>query len=79
MAAKRIVVITPMPGFPDEYKDLVFVASGSSEDDLAEAIEKIIDSKKDELDIIAEKAREFVLLNRTWKIQAKRLLDYVTK
>lgn len=79
MAAKRIVIITPMPGFPDEYKDLVFVASGSSEDDLAEAIEKIIESKKDELDIIAEKAREFVLLNRTWKIQAKRLLDYVTK
>ena len=77
MACKKPVIVSPMDGFPDEYRKFVFVADRDDAVAYVEQIRIIMDMPKEMMEKRLTLAREFVLSNRTWKAQARRILQFI--
>jgi len=73
------VLTTKLPGMPNEYLDFVYIIETENVDGLAQSIRNILSKTGIELDLKGAKAKEFVLLNKNNKIQAKQILDLVQK
>lgn len=76
MATGVPVLMTKLPGLPEEYSRYVCFVDGDSGDCIAEGITnffKIDFQKRIEM---GQKARNFVLKNKTWDIQAKKIIDF---
>lgn len=77
MATGCHVVSTPIAHAEREYGDYVTILKDISPKGLANTIKGIIASGKQELFIKGKKSRDFMLANRTWQIQTKRIEDYI--
>lgn len=78
MASMKPVIVSPMPGLPSEYKEMVFVSSGDDADSIMNSINYVCSLDHDVLIDRLTKAQDYVINNRTWKKQAERLLDYIS-
>lgn len=71
------VLTTRLNGFTEEYEDKLFFASDSSPGKLSEAINWIDKQTPELLEQMALSARNFLLREKTWEIQVKKIVDFI--
>ncbi len=77
MASGTPVLTTCLPGMPEDHKPYVFLLRKENEDGLAEALKTILARPSQELRDFGEKARNYVLQNKTNIRQAGKLLSFI--
>lgn len=71
------VVAYKLDGIPDEYDDYINYVEDDTPATLANKITEVLNLTCDERKIAGEAAKKFVLDNKNYKIQAKRILDFL--
>lgn len=71
------VVTTKLNGLTPEYLKNVFVIEDNSIVEIAKAIETVISLKKEQLIEKANEARAFIINNKTWEIQSKKIYHFI--
>lgn len=77
MVSGTPLLTTKLPGMPTEYYPYVYLFDDESVEGVAKKIKDVLSLSIDERVSLGEKAREFVLLNKSNDIQAKRFLDFI--
>lgn len=77
MVSGTPVLTTRLNGFSKDYDGKVFFAENNEPKTLADCINRIDMMTTDELDAMAQAARRFVLKNKTWDIQIKKIYDFL--
>lgn len=73
----RPVMTTRLNGFAEDYDRLLFWIEGSSAQDIAECVHRINERTDQQLLDMASDAREYLLKNKTWEINAQRIHDFL--
>ncbi len=79
MISGRPTLSTRLNGFTEEYEDKLYFADSNEPHILAIAIDKVAAMSEKELDDTAKRAYEFVVNERTWDVQAKRIVEFLSK
>lgn len=79
MATGKHVLSTPVAHAERVYGEYISILKDPTPDGLAEAIKTVISMGKQNIYCKGKTAREFMLNNRTWGFQTKRILAYMTK
>lgn len=66
-----------LDGIPDEYDDYIYYINGDKPRDIAAKIEDICEKSQKERDEFGEKARKFVIENKSNKIQAEKIIKSI--
>lgn len=77
MLSGRPVISTELPGIPDEYYDFIYVFRGKTPKELKDLIIEVCSKPPKELNEFGRRAREFVLRHKNWKVQGKRIYDFI--
>ena len=77
MATGIPVVLTPVPGVGKEYSGIVNITEDDSVGAIIRSIDSFFEKKPEDLKKQGKMAREFVLKNKTWEIQAQRIIDFL--
>ncbi len=75
MSTGTPVLMQELPGMPKEYKPYIYVYDGDTAEDLREAILKVMDCSIEERIKKANSAREFIIENKTAKMQVKKIIQ----
>ena len=70
------VLSTRLNGYGNEYEGKLFFSDSDSPEALAKAIDEIAELDPLQLELIAKDAREFVIREKTWKSQTKKVMDF---
>ena len=73
------LVCYKLEGIPDEYDDYCFYVKGKSAKDLADTMKFVCELDELYLFRFGERAREFVLENKTGKTQANKILKLIDR
>lgn len=79
LASGTPTVMYHLPGMPDEYLPYVEIIDEKSPSGLRDTLVKMLSLSQDELDIQGAKARDFILQNKTAKIQMNRFYKFIKK
>jgi len=71
------VLMYKLDGVPDEYDQYLYYINGSEPKDIADRIMEVCEKPQSELDDFGQKARQFVLENKSSEIQAKKIIDMI--
>lgn len=77
MVSGTPVLSTKLSGFSDEYLDKMFIVETNNPKDLSFMINKIMEMSADELKLISNKAREFILEHKTWEKQSTKIDEFI--
>lgn len=66
-----------LPGIPQEYLEHLVEIQDNSPQGIAEAIRCVAAMPADERHAFGDRAREFIIANKTNTVQAKRMLDFI--
>lgn len=77
MLSGRPVLSTALPGIPDEYHQFIHVLLEANPEALAAMIQRICSRPAAELDEFGKCSRAFVLGNKTWTQQGKRVFEFL--
>ena len=77
MLSGRPVLMYKLDGVPDEYDQYLYYIDGKDPKDIADAIIKVCEKSKNELDTFGKMAKNFVLINKNSNIQAKKLIRMI--
>lgn len=77
MMSGRPVINTALIGVPVEYQQRVFVLNDETPEGLARLIQKVCSKDRSELDEFGKRAREFVMQNKTWTQQGRRIYEFL--
>jgi hypothetical protein len=61
----------------EEYDSYIFYTKEDSLDALKEKLEEVCEMSKEDLRSFGERARDFILRNKTAKAQCKKILDFI--
>jgi len=78
MMSGRPVLTTRLNGLHEEYREHLFFIDDESPKGIATAIDKMISSGDDKLNVVAIGARSFIEREKNWKNQGKKILDFVS-
>lgn len=78
MASGTPVLCAKLPGFPDEYDGYLFYFDDARQDGLANALRSVLDLPANELEIMGQKAKSFVLEEKNHIKQAEHIIRFVT-
>ena len=78
LMSSRPVMTTKLNGFSKDYDSLLFWTEDSPEK-LAETINDIAQKTDEELCAIGENAKAYLLKNKTWEVNAKKVYDFLQK
>jgi glycosyltransferase involved in cell wall biosynthesis len=73
----RPVMTTRLNGFSKDYDELLYWIEGEAPGDIAECINKINKESPEDLLKRAERARDYLLKNKTWEINAKKIHEFI--
>lgn len=62
-----------------EFKQYILVSKGDTASALAQSINEISKMDQEELALIGENAKEFIMKNKTWELQVRRIVDFILK
>lgn len=79
MLSASIVLTFRVQGIPNEYYNYLKVMEEASEECVAKNIIDVLNMTLEERNLIGNKAREYVIANKTNIKQAKRMLDFICK
>ena len=68
---------TRLNGFTEDYDELLFWIDDSSPETLANKINEIDLLSNNDLEAVADSARKYLLNNKTWKMNAQKVHDYL--
>lgn len=71
------VIMNHLSGIPDEYYNYVFVPEDDSIKSLAESMETVCNLNSEDLTHVGESAKNYVVKNKSSKMQIKRILDLI--
>ena len=77
MMSGRPVMSTRLNGFSKDYDNLLFWVEDGSPETLAQKIDEINACSSDRLQAVADNAREYLLQNKTWKINAQKVHEFL--
>ena len=77
MASGTPTIMYKLPGIPDEYLEFLGIIPDDSIDSLCDTIIEWCEKSTDELQVLGQKARNFILQNKNSEIQAQRILDFI--
>lgn len=77
MLSGRPTISTALPGIPDEYHEFIYVLREENSEALASMIQRICSRPLAELDDFGQRARRFMLNNKTWRQQGKRVCEFL--
>lgn len=77
MMSGRPVLSTRLNGFTQDYDKLLFWIDDSSPESLANKINEIDLLSNNDLEAVADSARKYLLNNKTWKMNAHKVHDYL--
>jgi glycosyltransferase involved in cell wall biosynthesis len=75
----RPVMTTRLNGFSKDYDELLYWIEGEAPGDIAECINKINKESPEQLLNRAERARDYLLKNKTWEINAKKIHEFISE
>jgi len=78
MVSGTPVVTTPLSGMPKEYYEFVYLFTNESVDGIFETLKHLLNKPNQELHDFGNKAKEFVLTNKSNYIQAGRIINFLT-
>ena len=79
MASGTPLLTTKLPGMPQEYYPYIYLIEDESVDGYAKAMRKALLHSDKELNCFGETAKSFVLKNKNYKEQAKRVLNLIAQ
>ncbi len=79
LMSERPVMTTRLNGFSKDYDELLYWIEGETPEDIANCINKINDETPETLLSRAKAAREYLLKNKTWEINAKKIHKFITE
>lgn len=79
LASGRPVITTATPDVSEEYGDKVFILREETPEALARLIEEVCQLPQEYLMGFGARAREYVLSNKNWDVQAGRVIDFLGK
>ena len=71
------VLMYKLEGIPDEYDQYLYYINGSEPQDIADRIMEVCEKPQSDLDDFGQKARNFVLENKSSEVQAKKIIDMI--
>lgn len=71
------VILTALPGIPNEYLDRAFTVADNSPEKLAEAMERVLMLPQKELNAVGLSAREFIITEKSPSKQADKILSLI--
>ena len=77
MMSGRPVITTRLPGIPETYYPHLYLLDPESPEGLAALIDEVCHSPAEQLDSLGASAREFVVTNKSWLMQARRVADFI--
>lgn len=78
MVSGTPVLTTVLAGMPKEYHDYVYLLEDETENGVYEMLNKLlINTPSEELELMGERAKRFVLENKNNIYQSKRVIDFV--
>ncbi len=77
MVSGRPVLSTKQTGFTKEYLDHLFVVNSDEPEAIAKKVNEIAQLKDEELDEWGIRARKFIMENKTWKQQTKKIYKFL--
>lgn len=77
MATGVPVLMTKLPGLPDEYTKYVSFVDGDSGNSIAKGIREFFSIELEKRLQMGRNARDFVLKNKTWDTQAEKIIKFV--
>ena len=78
LMSERPVMTTRLNGFSKDYDELLYWIDGETPEDIAGCINKINSETSEELLEQAKAAREYLLKNKTWEINAEKIHRFIT-
>lgn len=79
MASGTPTLMYRLPGMPIDYDDKVVLFNDMSDKTFCTILKEWLNKPQEELDAFGEKARKFILDNKTAEKQIARFLDFITK
>lgn len=79
MASGTPTMMYRLPGLPSDYEEHLVLVPDNSLETLAALLQEWGNKEQQELDSFGEHARRFILENKNSKIQATRLMNFLTK
>lgn len=77
MASGTPLLTSKLPGIPEEYFQYVYTFESEEVDKMAKKIVEIISFPEDTLNHFGLKAKEFILQNKNYTVQAKKIIDFI--
>jgi glycosyltransferase involved in cell wall biosynthesis len=77
LASGTPTVMYKLPGVPEEYYDHIICVESNSNDDLTKTLTNWLSKDQIELDQFGKTAKEFILKNKTSKIQALKVFSFI--
>lgn len=73
----RPVMTTRLNGFSEDYDKILFWVDGDTPQQIARCINDVAEIQNEQLTQRAYFAREYMLKNKTWQINAQRIYDFI--
>ncbi|MGJ7920806.1 glycosyltransferase [Neobacillus sp. LXY-4] len=77
MVSGTPVLMTKLPGVPNEYAEYVYIVDDDTEGGLAKEMRRVLDKDNEELERFGKEAKNYALNKKNNIIQAKRLLKFI--
>jgi glycosyltransferase involved in cell wall biosynthesis len=77
MASGTPTLLCNLPGMPDEYTDYVFVLKDETVDGMSKMLKQILSMDLKQLHGFGDKAKQFVLINKSNIAQTQKILDFI--
>lgn len=78
MVSGTPVLMTKLPGMPKEYYPYIYTIDDETSDGLARALQEFFTTPSDERYAKGDRARDFVLQEKSNVVQAKKIIDFLT-
>lgn len=79
MLTGNAVLTCKMSGIPEDYYNFVYVADDDTPEGLADALNKVLDLSAEEKNEKGQKARNYILTNKTIPVQTRKIVDFLKK
>lgn len=79
LMSERPVMTTRLNGFSKDYDEILYWIDGETPEDIAACINKINRETPETLLSRAKAARQYLLKNKTWEMNAKRIHEFITE
>ena len=79
MTSGTPVISTRLNGFLPEYEELLMFAESNEPQEMARCIMEMAEHPYTDMLEMAKKAREFIIKNKSWTVQAKRIIKFMAE